>query len=154
MNLKQNGEITLFKNNSLLGRISLLVNTISIVSRLFWNKSSTLHMQRRSLSFRTMIEQAKLYFIPKKREFLKIQPGTGDNLSPEDIAEGYTDYVIWNRFRPEYLDIDGVLDMECLDSGMVLLMAPIAALQGDVLEAVLEQAYGDRSLDTVFLLGD
>lgn len=78
----------------------------------------------------------------------------GDNLTSEDVVNGYTDYVIWNRFRPEGLDIDGELDMECLDSGMVLLMDPIAALQGDILEAVLEQAYGDRSLDTVFLLGD
>ncbi len=113
-----------------------------------------------------MLERALLYFIPVKGdpgsgagmtcggEFLKIQPGTGDALSPDDIANDYTDYVIWNRFRPEYLDIDGELDMECLDSGMVLLMDPIAALQGDILEAVLEQAYGDRSLDTVFLLGD
>ncbi|SHK87460.1 hypothetical protein [Fibrobacter sp. UWEL] len=113
-----------------------------------------------------MLDHAMLYFIPRKGnsvskpgmtcggEFLKIQPGTGDNLSPEDIAEGYTDYVIWNRFRPEYLDIDGELDMECLDSGMVLLMDPIATLQDDILKEVLEQAYGDRSLDTVFLLGD
>ena len=75
-------------------------------------------------------------------------------MTSEDVVNGYTDYVIWNRFRPECLDIDGELDMECLDSGMVLLMDPIAALQGDILEAVLEQAYGDRSLDTVFLLGD
>lgn len=75
-------------------------------------------------------------------------------MTSEDVVNGYTDYVIWNRFRPESLDIDGELGMECLDSGMVLLMDPIAALQGDILEAVLEQAYGDRSLDTVFLLGD
>ncbi len=75
-------------------------------------------------------------------------------MTSEDVTNGYTDYVIWNRFRPESLDIDGVLEMECMDSGMVLLMDPIAALQGDILEAVLEQAYGDRSLDTVFLLGD
>ncbi|WP_141100400.1 hypothetical protein [Fibrobacter sp. UWH1] len=87
-------------------------------------------------------------------EFLKIQPGTGDALSPDDIANDYTDYVIWNRFKPVCLDIDGELGMECLDSGMVLLMDPIAALQDDILKEVLEQAYGDRSLDTVFLLGD
>lgn len=113
-----------------------------------------------------MLERALLYFIPVKGgpgsgagmtcggEFLKIQPGTGDNLLREDRALGYTDYVLWSTFKPLDLGIDGELDMECLDSGMVLLMDPIAALQGDILEAVLEQAYGDRSLDTVFLLGD
>ena len=54
-----------------------------------------------------MLERALLYFIPSQGR--------------DDIAEGYTDYVIWNRFRPECLDIDGELDMECVDSGMVLL---------------------------------
>lgn len=49
--------------------------------------------------------------------FLKIQPGTGDNLSPKDIAAGFTDYVIWSRFKAECLDIDGELPMECVDSG-------------------------------------
>lgn len=76
-----------------------------------------------------MLDHAMLYFIPNQGrddiaeggEFLKIQPSTGDNLSPEDIAEGYTDYVIWNRFRPERLDIDGELSMECVDSGMFLI---------------------------------
>ena len=127
-----------------------------------------------------MLEHALLYFIPRKGdsgskpgmtcggEFLKIQPGTGDNLSPEDIAEGYTDYVIWNRFRPEYLDIDGKLPMECVDGGIVLLKGDPGSVPGmtrsasiasasprsEIFKAVLEQAYGDRSLDTVFLLGD
>ncbi|WP_176421879.1 hypothetical protein [Fibrobacter sp. UWH1] len=39
-------------------------------------------------------------------------------MTRDDIANGYTDYVIWNRFKPECLDIDGELDMECVDSGM------------------------------------
>jgi len=122
-----------------------------------------------------MLERALLYFIPsqgrddiaKGGEFLKIQPGTGDNLSPKDIAEGYTDYVIWNRFRPGSLDIDGELEMECLDSGMVLLkMDPIASLQDDMIEAgmnptfpihevlgkVLNMAYGQNAPGAIPLL--
>jgi len=107
------------------------------------------------------IEQAKLYFIPSRGEFLKIQPGTGDNLSPEDIAEGYTDYVIWNRFRPECLDIDGELPMECVDSGIVLLKGDPGSVPGmttkveagmnptfpihDVLGKVLSYAYGENA---------
>lgn len=54
----------------------------------------------------------------KARGAKRVQPGTGDNLTRDDIANGYTDYVIWNRFKPERLDIDGELDMECVDSGM------------------------------------
>ncbi len=52
--------------------------------------------------------------------FIKVQEGIGDNLMREDRAEGYVDYVLWSTFRPEYLDIDQELEMECLDSGMVL----------------------------------
>lgn len=95
-----------------------------------------------------MLERALLYFIPSRGEFLKIQPGTGDNLSLEDIAEGYTDYVIWNRFRPECLDIDGELPMECLDSGMLLLKDEIY----DVLGKVLNYAYGQIAPGAIPLL--
>lgn len=118
-------------------------------------------MQRRSLSFRTMIEQAKLYFIPKKREFLKIQPGTGDNLLREDRALGYTDYMLWSTFKPQDLGIDGELDMECLDSGMVMMKgdSPGQARNDteelseiNILGSVLEQAYGDRDVATILLI--
>lgn len=117
-----------------------------------------------------MLERALLYFIPSRGEFLKIQPGTGDNLSPKDIAEGYTDYVIWNRFRTECLDIDGELPMECVDSGMVLLkMGPSTSLRSaqddmieagmnptfpihDVLGKVLNYAYGQNVPGAIPLL--
>lgn len=106
-----------------------------------WRKISTLRGME--------IEQAKLYFVPSCGEFLKIQPGTGDNLSTEDVAAGFTDYVIWNRFRAECLDIDGELPMECVDSGMVLL----DGRGGDgVLKRVLEQAYGDAATVAVKII--
>ena len=67
---------------------------------------------------------------------------------------GFTDYVIWNRFRAECLDIDGELPMECIDSGMVMLMDPVAPAElqdgariceDDILKKVLEFAYGSVS---------
>lgn len=107
-----------------------------------------------------MLERALLYFIPNQGrddiaeggEFLKIQPGTGNNLSPKDIAEGYTDYVIWNRFRPECLDIDGELPMECVDSGIVLLKGDPRSEPGMTLADILEQAYGDKNLEVRSLI--
>lgn len=63
---------------------------------------------------------AILAWIKSKNAFLKIQAGTGDNLLKEDIREGYVDYCLWSTFQPECIDIDGELDMECLNSGMVL----------------------------------
>ena len=92
-------------------------------------------------------------------EFLKIQPGTGDNLTRDDIADGYTGYVIWNRLAPECLDIDGDLPMECVDSGIVLLKDDDASIASasprndisptfpihDVLGKVLNYAYGQNA---------
>lgn len=98
-----------------------------------------------------MLEKARLYFIPSRGEFLKIQPGTGDNLSPEDIEAGFTDYVIWNRFRPGPLDIDGELEMECIDSGMVMLEKTEDDMQKCLLRDILEQAYEGRNLEAIRL---
>ncbi|MCQ2089852.1 MAG: hypothetical protein MJY93_06345 [Fibrobacter sp.] len=81
-------------------------------------------------------------------EFLKIQPGTGDNLTRDDIADGYTGYVIWNRLAPECLDIDGDLPMECVDSGMILLKED----SFDVLGMVMRYAYGENVPGAIPLL--
>ena len=62
-----------------------------------------------------------LYFVPAKKKFLKIQPGTGDNLLREDRALGYCDYFLYSVFSPCDLGLDGELDMNCEDSGMILL---------------------------------
>ena len=63
---------------------------------------------------------ASLSWIKSKQVFLKIQAGTGDNLQQEDIQKGFVDYCLWSTFKPKCIDIDGELDMECIDSGMVL----------------------------------
>lgn len=39
------------------------------------------------------------------------------------------DYVLWSTFRPECLDIDQELEMECLDSGMVLSKSLVSAVE-------------------------
>ena len=67
---------------------------------------------------------SQLVWIKSKKLFLKIQEGCGDNLSKEDMEKGYIDYCLWSTFLPETLDIDGELEMNCLDSGMILLDKP------------------------------
>lgn len=64
---------------------------------------------------------ALLAWIPNKKMFLKIQKGTGDNMSDEDIANGYCDYVLWNIFAPGALDTDKEWHPRHLDGGMLLL---------------------------------
>ena len=63
---------------------------------------------------------AILAWVKDEKVFLKVQSGTGDNLQDEDIQNGFVDYCLWSTFKPECIDIDGELDMECLDCGMVL----------------------------------
>lgn len=69
--------------------------------------------------------------------------------------------MIWNRFRPECLDIDGELPMECIDSGMVMLKENPGAAQTygygaeqferSVLRAVLRNAYQGEDVSIVQL---
>ena len=83
---------------------------------------------------------ATLSWIKSKNAFLKVQAGTGDNLLEDDIREGFTDYCLWSTFRPECIDIDGKLDMECLDSGMVLFKE--SCTPKTALESSYRQAFG------------
>lgn len=89
-----------------------------------------------------MEQSAVLAWIKSKKVFLKIQPGTGDNLLAEDIRNGFVDYFLWSTFRPECLDIDGELDMECLDSGMVMFKESPDTTAA--LKACYNQAFGEE----------
>lgn len=83
---------------------------------------------------------ALLAWLKDEKVFLKVQAGTGDNLLEEDIRDGFTDYCLWSTFRPECIDIDGELDMECLDSGMVLFKE--SCTPQTALESSYRQAFG------------
>ena len=82
---------------------------------------------------------AILAWVKSAKAFLKVQAGTGDNLLEEDIREGFTDYCLWSTFRQESIDIDGELDMECLDSGMALFRENCSP--GEALESSYRQAF-------------
>ena len=83
---------------------------------------------------------AILAWLKSKKTFLKVQSGTGDNLHEEDIREGFVDYCLWSTFKPECIDIDGELNMDCLDSGMVLFKE--CADAKTALQACYEEALG------------
>ncbi|ACX74534.1 hypothetical protein FSU_1376 [Fibrobacter succinogenes subsp. succinogenes S85] len=94
---------------------------------------------------------ASLSWIKSKQVFLKIQAGTGDNLQQEDIQKGFVDYCLWSTFKPENIDIDGELDMESIDSGMVLFRENCTP--GEALESSCRQAFGtDFDKDDVMVL--
>lgn len=60
-------------------------------------------------------------------KLITIVEGTGDNLTDEDIKDGYTDYVMTSIYRVEGDDI--VLE----DSGQMLSQTLIADLEEDEL---------------------
>ena len=83
---------------------------------------------------------AVLAWVKSKRQFIKIQEGTGDNLTHEDRANGFVDYVLWSTFTPDELDLDEELTLTCVDSGMVLARSPTTARKS--LQDCLADAYG------------
>ena len=60
-------------------------------------------------------------------KLITIVEGTGDNLTDEDIKDGYADYVMTSIYRVEGEDI--VLE----DGGQMLSQTPIADLEEDEL---------------------
>jgi len=54
--------------------------------------------------------------------------------------------VYASTFRPECIDTDGELDMECLDSGMVLFRENCTP--GEALESSYRQAFGKEYCET------
>lgn len=55
--------------------------------------------------------------------FIIFDPGTGDNLLPEDYNEGFVDYVNWQSFNLETETIYEPAMIE-IDGGMLLLKEP------------------------------
>lgn len=60
-------------------------------------------------------------------KLITIVEGAGDNLTDEDIKDGYTDYVMTSIYRVEGEDI--ILE----DSGQMLSQTPIEDLEEDEL---------------------
>lgn len=60
-------------------------------------------------------------------KLITIVEGTGDNLTDEDIKDGYTDYVMTSVYRVDGEDI--VLE----DAGQMLSQTPIEDLEEDEL---------------------
>ena len=72
---------------------------------------------------------AILAWVKSRHAFLKLQEGTGDNLSEQDVANGMTDYVLWSTFCPECIDVDEELEMKHLDGGMMMFKARTSAIE-------------------------
>ena len=92
---------------------------------------------------------AILAWVKNEKVFLKVQSGSGDNLQDEDIQKGFVDYCLWSTFKPECIDIDGELDMECLDGGMFLFKECTDAKTA--LRACYKEAFGKEFDENVIV---
>lgn len=88
---------------------------------------------------------AILLWVRSKKLFLKIQEGTGDALSMEDIANGFSYYVLWSTFRPTELEVDEELELDCVDSGIMMYKSDVAI--GDTVADCYKQAFGNECID-------
>ena len=89
------------------------------------------------------ISAATIEFLPDLDQFLVIEEGTGDNLLPEDLKEGYVDYINYSLIRRK--------DMCEADGGMILLkklyrdIYPPERTEA-LIQDVLEEHFGNRDL--------
>lgn len=86
-------------------------------------------------------------YVPCEQQIIKISEGTGDNLSEEDMDEGYVDYIYYEQYsrEPGFPDVDG---------GMVMLTELLQNTYKSMEEcipAVLDMAFGDTAIEYVVL---
>lgn len=70
-------------------------------------------------------------YIPELNRILRVADGTGDNLLPEEVDEGYVDYVYYEIYEPEY-------GFPEVDGGMITKKELLADLYGSMEEAIPE----------------
>ena len=88
-------------------------------------------------------------FISAMKQIIRIAEGTGDNLLPEDIEEGYVDYIYYEQYELSQ-------DFPEVDGGQVLLEEMFRdkfSCTEEAVEDVLTMAYGNYKIDYMILKG-
>ena len=86
-------------------------------------------------------------YVPTMRQIIRIDEGSGDNLTDDDIAQGYVDYIYYEVYNVQQ-------DLPEVDGGMIMLTE---WFQGkfestkEAIPAVLDMAYGDESIGYIML---
>lgn len=86
-------------------------------------------------------------YIPGEQQIIMIAEGTGDNLTDEDEAAGYVDYIYYEQYsrEPNFPEIDG---------GIIMLTELFQIKYKNTKEcipAVLDMIFGDESMEYVVL---
>ena len=86
-------------------------------------------------------------YVPTMRQIIRIDEGSGDNLTDDDIAQGYVDYIYYEVYNVQQ-------DLPEVDGGIVMLTELFQnkfKSVKDSIPAVLDMAYGDESIGYIML---
>ena len=86
-------------------------------------------------------------YVPTMRQIIRIDEGSGDNLTDDDIAQGYVDYIYYEVYNVQQ-------DLPEVDGGMIMLTELFQdkfKSTKDAIPAVLDMAYGDASIKYIVL---
>lgn len=86
-------------------------------------------------------------YVQAMKQIIRISEGSGDNLTDDDISQGYIDYIYYDVYNVQQ-------DFPEVDGGMVMLtelfQEKFKSVK-DAIPAVLDMAYGDESIKYVVL---
>lgn len=86
-------------------------------------------------------------YVPTMRQIIRIDEGSGDNLTDDDIAQGYVDYIYYEIYNVQQ-------DLPEVDGGMIMLTEWFQEKfesTKEAIPAVLDMAYGDESIKYIVL---
>lgn len=86
-------------------------------------------------------------YVKTKKQIIRIDEGSGDNLTDDDIAQGYVDYIYYEVYNVQQ-------DLPEVDGGMIMLTEWFQEKFESTKEAipsVLDMAYGDESIEYIML---
>jgi len=86
-------------------------------------------------------------YVQSKRQIVRIDEGSGDNLTDDDIAQGYVDYIYYEVYNVEQ-------DLPEVDGGMIMLTELFQEKfksTKEAIPAVLDMAYGNESMGYIVL---
>ena len=86
-------------------------------------------------------------FVPSVRQIIRIAEGDGMNLSDEDIANGYVDYIYYDQHELN-------VDLPEVDGGQVMLTEPFHKKyksMKDCIPDVFDLAYGVNNIPYIIL---
>ena len=86
-------------------------------------------------------------YVQTKKQIIRIDEGSGDNLTDDDIAQGYVDYIYYEVYNVQQ-------DLPEVDGGMIMLTELFQEKfksTKEAIPAVLDMTYGDESIGYIML---